>query len=41
MGVSEKLGNLGAVTTTLDTAINWARTGAHLAAALWPGLLRD
>ena len=31
MGVSEKLGNLGAVTTTLDTAINWARTGAT-----WP-----
>jgi len=31
MGVSTKLGNLGMVTTTLDQAINWARTGA-----MWP-----
>lgn len=29
--VSSKLGNLGVVTTTLDTAVNWARTGA-----MWP-----
>ena len=32
MGViSSKLGDLGVVTTTLDTAVNWARTGA-----MWP-----
>jgi NADH-quinone oxidoreductase subunit B len=29
--VSQKLGNLGVVTTSLDAAVNWARTGA-----LWP-----
>lgn len=29
--VSSKLGDLGVVTTTLDTAVNWARTGA-----VWP-----
>lgn len=29
--VSSKLGNLGVVTTTLDNAVNWARTGA-----MWP-----
>jgi NADH-quinone oxidoreductase subunit B len=29
--VSSRLGNLGVVTTTLDTAVNWARTGA-----MWP-----
>lgn len=33
MGVSEKLGNLGVVTTTLETAVNWGRTGA-----MWPML---
>lgn len=31
MGVSTKLGNLGVVTTSLETAVNWGRTGA-----LWP-----
>jgi NADH-quinone oxidoreductase subunit B len=32
MGViGSKLGDLGVVTTTLDTAVNWARTGA-----MWP-----
>ena len=31
MGVTPKLGNLGAVTTTLEEAVNWARTGAT-----WP-----
>ena len=31
MGVTSKLGNLGVVTTSLDVAINWARTGA-----MWP-----
>jgi NADH-quinone oxidoreductase subunit B len=32
MGViSQKLGNLGVVTTTLDAAVNWGRTGA-----MWP-----
>lgn len=32
MGViGSKLGELGVVTTTLDTAVNWARTGA-----MWP-----
>jgi NADH-quinone oxidoreductase subunit B len=29
--ISSKLGDLGVVTTTLDTAVNWARTGA-----MWP-----
>jgi NADH-quinone oxidoreductase subunit B len=29
--VGSKLGNLGVVTTTLDQAVNWARTGA-----MWP-----
>ena len=29
--VGSKLGDLGVVTTTLDTAVNWARTGA-----MWP-----
>ncbi|MFP4320901.1 MAG: NADH-quinone oxidoreductase subunit B [Anaerolineales bacterium] len=33
MGVSEKLGNLGVVTTTLEQAVNWGRTGA-----MWPML---
>src|SRR5215207_9165757 len=31
MGISSKLGNLGIVTTTLETAVNWGRTGA-----MWP-----
>ncbi len=29
--VGSKLGNMGVVTTTLETAVNWARTGA-----MWP-----
>jgi NADH-quinone oxidoreductase subunit B len=33
MGVSEKLGNLGVVTTTLEQAVGWGRTGA-----MWPML---
>jgi NADH-quinone oxidoreductase subunit B len=33
MGVSTKLGNLGVVTTTLEQAVNWGRTGA-----MWPML---
>ena len=33
--VSSKLGDLGVVTTTLDPAVNWARTRA-----MWPLLLR-
>jgi NADH-quinone oxidoreductase subunit B len=33
MGVSSKLGNMGVVTMTLDTAVNWGRTGA-----MWPML---
>ena len=31
MGVEQKLGNLGIVTTSLETAVNWARTRA-----MWP-----
>jgi NADH-quinone oxidoreductase subunit B len=31
MGVSSKLGNLGVVTTTLESAVNWGRTGS-----MWP-----
>src|SRR6266496_5152479 len=30
MGVAGKLGNLGVVTTTLETAVNWGRTNAML-----------
>lgn len=33
MGVSNKLGNLGVVTTTLEQAVNWGRSGA-----MWPML---
>src|SRR5260221_9616531 len=33
MGVAGKLGNLGVVTTTLETAVNWGRTNA-----MWPML---
>jgi len=33
MGVGGKLGNLGVVTTTLETAVNWGRTNA-----MWPML---
>lgn len=33
MGVSEKLGNMGVVTTTLEQAVNWGRTRA-----MWPML---
>ena len=28
MGLEQKLGNMGVVTTTLETAINWGRTNA-------------
>jgi NADH-quinone oxidoreductase subunit B len=33
MGVTSKLGNLGVVTTSLETAINWGRTNS-----MWPML---
>jgi len=33
MGVEQKLGNMGMVTTTLESAVNWARTNA-----MWPML---
>jgi NADH-quinone oxidoreductase subunit B len=33
MGVEEKLGDMGVVTTTLETAVNWGRTRA-----MWPML---
>jgi NADH-quinone oxidoreductase subunit B len=33
MGVTSKLGNLGVVTTTLESAINWGRTNS-----MWPML---
>ena len=33
MGLEQKLGNLGVVTTTLETAMNWGRTNA-----MWPML---
>jgi NADH-quinone oxidoreductase subunit B len=33
MGVEQKLGNMGAVTTTLEQAVNWSRTNA-----MWPML---
>lgn len=31
MGLTSKLGNLGVVTTTLETAVNWGRIGS-----MWP-----
>lgn len=31
MGLTSKLGNLGVVTTTLETAVNWGRVGS-----MWP-----
>ncbi len=33
MGIEQKLGNMGAVTTKLEQAVNWARTNA-----MWPML---
>lgn len=33
MGLEQKLGNLGVVTTTLEQAVNWGRTGS-----MWPML---
>jgi len=33
VGVEQKLGNMGVVTTTLEQAINWSRTNA-----MWPML---
>ena len=33
MGVEQKLGNMGVVTTSLEKAVNWARTNA-----MWPML---
>ena len=33
MGVEQKLGNMGVVTTTLEQVVNWGRTGA-----MWPML---
>ena len=33
MGVEQKLGNLGVVTTSLEQAMNWSRTGS-----MWPML---
>ncbi len=33
MGIEQKLGNMGIVTTTLEQAVNWARTNA-----MWPML---
>jgi NADH-quinone oxidoreductase subunit B len=33
MGIEQKLGNMGVVTTTLEQAVNWGRTGS-----MWPML---
>jgi NADH-quinone oxidoreductase subunit B len=33
MGVEQKLGNMGVVTTTLEELVNWSRTNA-----MWPML---
>ncbi len=33
MGLEQKLGNMGVVTTSLETAVNWGRTGS-----MWPML---
>ena len=33
MGLEQKLGNMGVVTTTLEQAVNWGRTNA-----MWPML---
>ena len=41
MGVEQKLGNMGIVTTTLETAVNWARTNAMWPMLVRTGVLRD
>ena len=33
MGAEQKLGNMGVVTTSLETVVNWGRAGA-----IWPML---
>ncbi|PKO15869.1 MAG: NADH-quinone oxidoreductase subunit B [Chloroflexi bacterium HGW-Chloroflexi-10] len=33
MGVEQKMGNMGVVTTTLESVVNWSRTGS-----MWPVL---
>ena len=33
MGIEQKLGNMGVVTTSLESVVNWSRTGA-----MWPML---
>ena len=33
MGIEQKLGNMGVVTTTLEGVVNWSRTNA-----MWPML---
>ena len=35
MGVEQKLGNMGVVTTTLENVVNWSRTNA-----MWTMLFR-
>jgi NADH-quinone oxidoreductase subunit B len=33
MGLEQKIGNMGVVTTTLEKMVNWSRTGS-----MWPML---
>ena len=40
MGVEQKLGNMGVVTTTLEQAVAWSRTNAMWPHAVRTGLLR-
>ena len=40
MGVEQKLGNMGVVTTTLEQAVAWSPHQCHVADAVWAGLLR-
>ena len=39
MGVEQKLGNMGVVTTTLEEVVNWSRTRAMWPMLLWFGML--
>ena len=40
MGVEQKLGNMGVVTTTLGTGGQLVAHACHVADAVWSGLLR-
>ena len=41
MGIEQKAGNMGVVTTTLEQAGQLVAHQFHVADVVWPGLLRD